>query len=99
MIEHVDLQNPGSFGQPASQPDIRFARGRISRRVIVLCGQNDYVIHEPVGRRDGRPRRSPDRSDAAHNSLRFSLRTASLLKRVFAWFLAVDIPFPALPLR
>jgi hypothetical protein len=30
VIEHVDLQNPGSFGQPASQPDISFARRRIA---------------------------------------------------------------------
>ena len=29
MIEDVDLQNPGSFAQPASQPDISFARCRI----------------------------------------------------------------------
>jgi hypothetical protein len=31
VIEHVDLQNPGSFGKPASQPDISLARRRISR--------------------------------------------------------------------
>jgi len=35
MIEHVDLQNPGSFGKPAGQPDISFARRRIPRRMIV----------------------------------------------------------------
>ena len=43
MIEHVDLQNPGSFAQPASQPDISFARRRIARRMIVLCGVQIYV--------------------------------------------------------
>ena len=31
MIEQVDLQNPGSFAQPASQPDISFTRRRITR--------------------------------------------------------------------
>ena len=35
VIEHVDLQNPGSFGQPASQPDISFARRRITGRMVV----------------------------------------------------------------
>jgi hypothetical protein len=35
VIEHVDLQNPGSFGQPASQPDISFARCRITGRMVV----------------------------------------------------------------
>src|SRR5271165_7002149 len=35
MIEHVDLQNPGSFGKPAGQPDISFARRRIPTRMIV----------------------------------------------------------------
>ena len=43
MIEHVDLQDPGSFGQPASQPDISFARRRIARRVVVFCGARIYV--------------------------------------------------------
>jgi hypothetical protein len=28
VIEHVDLQNPGSSGQPAGQSDISFARSR-----------------------------------------------------------------------
>ena len=31
VVEHVDLQDPASFGQPASQPDISFAKRRISR--------------------------------------------------------------------
>jgi hypothetical protein len=30
MVEHVDLQNPSSFGQPASQPDISFAWRRLT---------------------------------------------------------------------
>jgi hypothetical protein len=29
VIKHVDLQNTGYFGQPASQPDISLARRRI----------------------------------------------------------------------
>jgi hypothetical protein len=29
VIKHFDLQNPGSFGKPASQPDISLARRRI----------------------------------------------------------------------
>jgi hypothetical protein len=43
MIEHVDLQNPGSLGQPASQPDIGFARRRIPGRMVVLCEAQIYV--------------------------------------------------------
>jgi hypothetical protein len=37
MIQHCDLQNPGSLGQPASKTTIRFTRRRIPRWVIVLC--------------------------------------------------------------
>ena len=29
MIEHVDLQNPGSSAEPAGQPDIGFTRRRV----------------------------------------------------------------------
>jgi hypothetical protein len=43
MIEYVDLQNPGSFGQPTRQPDIGFASRRVTRRVVVLCGVQIYV--------------------------------------------------------
>ena len=32
VIKHVDLQNPGSLGQPASQPDISFTRRRAHRK-------------------------------------------------------------------
>ena len=35
MIKHVDLQNPGSFAQPASQPDIGFTWSRLARGVVV----------------------------------------------------------------
>ena len=43
MIKHVDLQNPGSIGKPASQPDISLARRRIPRGMVVLCGAAIYV--------------------------------------------------------
>lgn len=33
MIEQVDLQNPGSFAQPASQPDISFGSLARDRRL------------------------------------------------------------------
>jgi hypothetical protein len=36
VIEHVDLQNPGSLGQPASQSDISFTRRRITG--YAACG-------------------------------------------------------------
>src|ERR1700736_3209154 len=35
MVDHVDLQNPGSFDQPASQPNIGFARRRLPRGMVV----------------------------------------------------------------
>jgi hypothetical protein len=38
VIEHVDLQDPGSLGQPASQADISIARCRITVWMVVLCG-------------------------------------------------------------
>jgi hypothetical protein len=43
VIKRVDLQDPGSFGKPASQPDISFARCRITGRMVVLCGLRIYV--------------------------------------------------------
>jgi hypothetical protein len=44
MIEHVDLQNPGSFAEPASQPHIGFTGSRVPRWMIALCGLDSYVI-------------------------------------------------------
>jgi hypothetical protein len=44
VIEHVDLQDSGSFGKSAGQLNISFARCRISRGMVVLCELNDYVI-------------------------------------------------------
>ena len=35
MIEDVDLQNPGSLGQPASQPDISVTGRRFAGRVVM----------------------------------------------------------------
>jgi hypothetical protein len=51
VIEQLDLQNPGSFVEPPSQAEIRFAWAQVSRRMIVLCGLDSYVI-----RRAGRSR-------------------------------------------
>jgi len=44
VIKHLDLENPGSFVEPPSQAEIRFARARVSGRMIVLCGRNCYVL-------------------------------------------------------
>ncbi len=30
VIKHLDLENPGSFAEPPSQAEIRFARARVS---------------------------------------------------------------------
>jgi hypothetical protein len=35
VIKQVDLQYPGSFAQPASQPEIGFTWGRLARGVVV----------------------------------------------------------------
>jgi hypothetical protein len=34
VIEHLDLENPGSFVEPPSQAEIRFARARVSGRKL-----------------------------------------------------------------
>src|ERR1700676_1210674 len=51
MIEHVDLQNPGSFSQPTGQPDISITRRRIPGRMVVLCEARIYVQSAMVERR------------------------------------------------
>jgi hypothetical protein len=50
MVQELDLKNPGSFANPAGQPHIGFTWRRIPRGMIVLCGQNDYVIRRAYRR-------------------------------------------------
>ena len=35
VIKHLNLENPGSFVEPPSQAEVRFARARVSGRMIV----------------------------------------------------------------
>jgi hypothetical protein len=44
VIEDVDLQNAGSFGQAESQPDISITGRRFAGRMIVSWVLNSYVI-------------------------------------------------------
>jgi hypothetical protein len=44
MVQQLDLENPGSFANPAGEAQIGFARAGVPRRVIVLCGLNRYVM-------------------------------------------------------
>jgi hypothetical protein len=51
MIEHVDLQNPGSFAEPASQPHIGFTGSRVpsyaAYGILVLYRIQFYAACEP----------------------------------------------------
>jgi hypothetical protein len=39
----MELQNSARFIDPASEPQISFGRGGVTRWVIVLCGVRIYV--------------------------------------------------------
>jgi len=77
MFDHLGLQDRCVFDEPSSQSNIGFNRRPIIRRMVVLGGHNDYVIRRAYRRAQPVIGVPPDRSYAAHNSL----RTASLLKR------------------
>ena len=69
MIEHVDLQNSGSFGKSAGEPNISFARCRISRGMVVH-------EHESISRlADYRPK------DVARMSQRFVDASSKMTRR------------------
>jgi hypothetical protein len=50
VVQQLDLENPGSFANPAREAKIGFARARVPRRVVMLCGQNDYVTRRAYRR-------------------------------------------------
>ena len=44
VIQHLDLQEPGAFGEPASQASVRFTWRWIATMMAVLCELKGYVI-------------------------------------------------------
>jgi hypothetical protein len=77
VIEHVDLQDSGSFGKSAGQLNISFARCRISRGMVVLCELNDYVIRHQAVRMEAASSLVWTYAAAAHNSCAFPARSCT----------------------
>jgi hypothetical protein len=67
MIQHLDLQEPGAFGEPATQAGICLGRRRIPRWVVVLCGLNSYVSGRSCHGRPVGLGKVSNESAAAHN--------------------------------
>jgi hypothetical protein len=78
VIEHVDLQGPGSLGQPASRADISIARCRITGWMVVLCGLGSYVIWQRHPRALKHFRLGLDYVAATHNRCAFPARSSAV---------------------
>jgi hypothetical protein len=56
MIQHLDLQEPGAFGEPASQAGICLGRRRIPRWLVVLKDQAKLSLFSKLAVRKEEPR-------------------------------------------